>query len=397
MAPTGLLLPVLLLLFWNICNLPSSASADPNPSATAALIMDAPTGEILYEKNANIPLPMASTTKVMTGLLGVERLRPHEIVQISAYAASMSASKLYLRPGELMRADDLLQAILLKSANDASAALAEKISGSEIAFAKLMTRRAHELGAQNTHFENASGLPSDDHYSTAYDLAVILRYAMQRPDFAEIMQMKTASVESMAGRAWTVRNHNRLLWTFPGALGGKTGWTRASRHCYVGMVEHGGKTLIVSILASSRLWNDINELLLYGFSATGVGEPRFVSLSNMTRLPPPLPAPQPERKSPEPKLPDPKPREPRTVELRGGNSSAYTVQVGAFREKRLAEMLRQRLHQRGYSAHVMTSGTRTAKFYKVRLGGFNTQGEAKRFVGQLKSQMGLDAVVAGMD
>ena len=397
MAPTGLLLPVLLLLFWNICNLPSSASADPNPSATAALIMDAPTGEILYEKNANIPLPMASTTKVMTGLLGVERLRPHEIVQISAYAASMSASKLYLRPGELMRADDLLQAILLKSANDASAALAEKISGSEIAFAKLMTRRAHELGAQNTHFENASGLPSDDHYSTAYDLAVILRYAMQRPDFAEIMQMKTASVESMAGRAWTVRNHNRLLWTFPGALGGKTGWTRASRHCYVGMVEHGGKTLIVSILASSRLWNDINELLLYGFSATGVGEPRFVSLSNMTSLPPPLPAPQPERKSPEPKLPDPKPREPRTVELRGGNSSAYTVQVGAFREKRLAEMLRQRLHQRGYSAHVMTSGTRTAKFYKVRLGGFNTQGEAKRFVGQLKSQMGLDAVVAGMD
>ena len=85
-----------------------------------------------------------------------------------------------------------------------------------------MTRRARELGAQNTHFENASGLPSDDHYSTAYDLAVILRYAMQRPDFAEIMQMKTASVESMAGRAWTVRNHNRLLWTFPGALGGKT-------------------------------------------------------------------------------------------------------------------------------------------------------------------------------
>src|ERR671924_833656 len=296
MTPTRVLLPGLLWLFWNICSPLSSASADPNPSAAAALIMDAPTGEILYEKNAHMPLPMASTTKVMTALLGVERLRPHEIIQVSAYAASMSPSKLYLRPGDLMRADDLLQAILLKSANDASAALAEKISGSEVAFARLMTRRARELGALNTHFENASGLPSDDHYSTAYDLAIILRYAMQRLDFAEIMQMKTANIESMAGRAWTVRNHNRLLWTFPGALGGKTGWTRASRHCYVGMVEHDGRTLIVSVLASSRLWNDVNELLLYGFSAPGAGEPRFVNLSGMTTLPPPLPQAMLERK-----------------------------------------------------------------------------------------------------
>jgi serine-type D-Ala-D-Ala carboxypeptidase (penicillin-binding protein 5/6) len=397
MTPIGLLLPALLLLLWNICHPPSSASADPNPSAAAALIMDATTAEVLYEKNAHSPLPMASTTKIMTGLLGVERLRPHEIIQVSIFAASMSPSKLYLRPGELMRADDLLQAILLKSANDASAALAEKISGSETAFAKLMTRRARELGAQNTHFENASGLPSEDHYSTAYDLAVILRYAMQRSDFAEIMQMKTASVESMTGRAWTVRNHNRLLWTFPGALGGKTGWTRASRHCYVGMVEHGGRTLIVSVLASSSLWNDVNELLWYGFSSPSFGEPRFVNLSNMATLPPPLPAPPPERKPPDRRLPEPKPRAPKPVEARGRNASGYTVQVGAFRERRLAETLRQRLRQRGYSAQVMTSGTRTAKFYRVRLGEFDTQGEAKRIVGRLKSQMGLEAVVAATD
>jgi D-alanyl-D-alanine carboxypeptidase (penicillin-binding protein 5/6) len=392
MTSTKLQLSVLLLLFWHTYAFPSSASAEPNPSAAAALIMDAATGEVLFEKNAHNPLPMASTTKVMTGLLGMERLRPHEIIKVSAYAASMSPSKLHLRPGELMRADDLLQAILLKSANDASAALAEKISGSETTFAKLMTRRARELGAQNTRFENASGLPSEEHYSTVYDLALILRYAMQRHDFAEIMQMKTASVESMTGRAWTVRNHNRLLWTFPGALGGKTGWTRASRHCYVGMVEHRGRTLIVSVLASSRLWNDVNELLLYGFSATGSGEPRFVNLSNMGTLPPPLPAPPPERK-----LPEPNPRAQKPLEIRGGNASAYTVQVGAFREKRLAEMLQRRLRQRGYSAYVTTSATRTAKFYKVRLGEFDTQGQARRFVGRLKSQMGLDAVVAATD
>jgi D-alanyl-D-alanine carboxypeptidase (penicillin-binding protein 5/6) len=397
MTPTGLLLSALLWLVWNACCLIPPASADPNPSAVAALIMDAETGEVLYEKNAHLPLPMASTTKVMTGLLGVERLRPHEVIEVSVHAASMGPSKIYLRPGELIRADDLLQAILLKSANDASAALAEKISGSEAAFARVMTRRARELGAQNTHFENASGLPADDHYSTAYDLAVILRYAMQRPDFAEIMQMKTASIESMAGRTWIVRNHNRLLWTFPGALGGKTGWTRASRHCYVGMAEQGGRTLIVSVLASSRLWNDVNDLLLYGFVSTGSGEPRFVSLSSLTALPPPVPNPAPERLPPERKLPEPKPREQKPVELRGENSAAYTVQVGAFREKRMAETLRQRLRQRGYSASVTTSGTRTAKFYRVRLGEFDTQGEAKRFVGRLKSQMGLEAVVAAAD
>jgi D-alanyl-D-alanine carboxypeptidase (penicillin-binding protein 5/6) len=397
MAPTALLLSALLLLIWNVCGHTPPAAADPNPSAGAALIMDAETGEVLYEKNAHVPLPMASTTKVMTGLLGVERLRPHEIIQVSVHAASMGPSKIYLKPGEQMRADDLLQAILLKSANDASAALAEKIGGSETAFAKVMTRRARELGAHNTHFENASGLPADDHYSTVYDLAVILRYAMQRPDFAEIMQMKTASIESLTGRSWTVRNHNRLLWTFPGALGGKTGWTRASRHCYVGMVEHGGRTLIVSVLASTRLWTDVNELLLYGFAATGAAEPRFVSLNSVTTLPPPATNPVPERMPSERKLQESKPREPKPVEFRGGNTSAYTVQVGAFREKRMADMLQQRLRQRGYSAQVTTSGTRTAKFYRVRLGEFDTQGEAKRLVGRLKTQMGLAAVVAASD
>lgn len=397
MTPFGLVLPALLLVMLNIGGFPASASAEPTPSAAAALIMDAATGEVLYEKNPYLPLPMASTTKVMTGLLGVERLRPHEIVRVSAYAASMSPSKLYLRPGELIRADDLLQAILLKSANDASAALAEKISGSEAMFAKLMTRRARELGAKHTRFENASGLPADDHYSTVYDLAIILRYAMQRHDFAEIMQMRTASVESMTGRSWTVRNHNRLLWTFPGALGGKTGWTRASGHCYVGMAEYRGRILIVSVLASSRLWNDINELLMYGFSFPGSGEPRLVSLGSMATLPPPSSAPPPDREVPERKRPESKAREQKPVGVRAGTTSAYTVQVGAFREKRSAEMLRQRLRQRGYSAYVTTSGTRTAKFYRVRLGEFDTQGEAKRFVGRLKNQMGLDAVVAAPD
>jgi D-alanyl-D-alanine carboxypeptidase (penicillin-binding protein 5/6) len=395
MRSPGVLLPALLLLTWNVDLLP--VFAEPSPSAAAALVMDAETGEALYEKNPHLPLPMASTTKVMTALLGVERLRPHELVEVSAYAASMAPSKIYLKPGELIRVDDLLQAILLKSANDASAALAEKVSGSEAAFARLMTRRARELGALNTHFENASGLPADDHYSTAYDLAIMLRYAMRRLDFAEIMQMRTASVESVAGRMWNIRNHNRLLWTFPGALGGKTGWTRASRHCYVGMVESGGRTLIVSVLASSRLWDDIQELLQYGFSDIEPGEPRFVPLSTVTPLPPPAPKPTLERRPPERKPPAPKPIAQKPTEVRGGTTSAFTVQVGAFRNKEAAETLRQKLRKRGYSAYVTTVGTRAARLFKVRIGEFDSQGEAKRFVGRLKSQMGLKALVATPD
>jgi D-alanyl-D-alanine carboxypeptidase (penicillin-binding protein 5/6) len=395
MRSPGVLLPALLLLTWNVDLLP--VFAEPSPSAAAALVMDAETGEALYEKNPHLPLPMASTTKVMTALLGVERLRPHELVEVSAYAASMAPSKIYLKPGELIRVDDLLQAILLKSANDASAALAEKVSGSEAAFARLMTRRARELGALNTHFENASGLPADDHYSTAYDLAIMLRYAMRRLDFAEIMQMRTASVESVAGRMWNIRNHNRLLWTFPGALGGKTGWTRASRHCYVGMVESGGRTLIVSVLASSRLWDDIQELLQYGFSDIEPGEPRFVPLSTVTPLPPPAPKPTLERRPPERKPPAPKPIAQKPTEVRGGTTSAFTVQVGAFRNKEAAETLRQKLRKRAYSAYVTTVGTRAARLFKVRIGEFDSQGEAKRFVGRLKSQMGLKALVATPD
>jgi len=410
MSACKLLLPALLVVCCSIDLLPtlsSSASADPSTSAQAALLLDADTGEVLFEKNPHLPLPMASTTKVMTALLGVERLRPHELVQVSAYAASMAPSKIHLRPGELIRVDDLLQATLLKSANDASVALAEKVSGSEAAFARLMTRRARDLGAVNTHFENASGLPADEHYSTVYDLAIMLRYAMQRPDFAEIMQMKTASVESVAGRMWNLRNHNRLLWTFPGALGGKTGWTRASRHCYVGMVQNGARTLIVSVLASSRLWDDIQELLLFGFSSTELSEPRFLPIRSPMKLTPPTPAPLPpapvperrptERRPIEAKRPEAKSPIPKPTPTRNGDSASFTVQVGAFKEKQSADTLRRKLRQQGYSAFVTASETRKVKWYRVRVGDFDSQGEAKRFVGRLKSQTGLEALVATPD
>jgi D-alanyl-D-alanine carboxypeptidase (penicillin-binding protein 5/6) len=406
MRPPRLLILPLLLPFWIVVSLPSSVSANPSISAVAAFLMDAETGEILYEKNADLPLPMASTTKVMTGLLGVERLRPHELVHVSSYAALMEPSKIYLRQGDLIRADDLLLAVLLKSANDASAALAEKIGGSEAAFAGAMTRRAQELGARNTRFQNASGLPADGHYSTAHDLAIVLRYAMQRPDFADLMQMRTAMISSLNGRTWNIRNHNRLLWTFPGALGGKTGWTRASKHCYVGMAERGERTLIVSILGSTRMWDDVDTLLRYGFSGIDSVDTRVVlgSSSNLsTSLIPSAPSPSiplsPRPSSPPPPRPSAlKPPATRgQAEANIGNTAGYTIQVGAFRQKSSAEGLREKLRKQGYKAYIAASGSRTERWYRVRVGEFDSPGEARQVIGRLKKQMGLQGLVAASD
>ncbi|MGH8059709.1 MAG: D-alanyl-D-alanine carboxypeptidase family protein, partial [Candidatus Entotheonellia bacterium] len=246
MRPTRLVVLAALLLMSGHWLQPSPAFAEPYVTASAALVMNAHTGTLLYEKNPHLPLPMASTTKVMTALLGIELLRPSDVVRVSSYAVSMMPSKIYLKSGELISAEDLLYAILLSSANDASVALAEKIGGSEESFARAMTIRARELGARNTHFENASGLPAEGHYSTVYDLAILFRYAMRQPAFADIMQWKIRMIGSVNGSRRSLRSHNRLLWTFPGAIGGKTGFTRPAKHCYVGMAERGNRVLIVS-------------------------------------------------------------------------------------------------------------------------------------------------------
>ncbi|MBI3329806.1 MAG: D-alanyl-D-alanine carboxypeptidase [Nitrospinae bacterium] len=378
MRPIGLAVFTALWLLWSTYLPSSPVSASPRITAAAALIMDASSGGILYEKNPHLPLPMASTTKVMTGLLGIELARPSELVRVSASAASMVPSKIYLKPGELLRAEDLLQAILLSSANDASAALAENIGGSEKAFARLMTRRAWELGARNTRFENASGLPAEDHYSTAYDLALLLRYAMQRSAFADIMRRKTATIESVTGRIRHLRNHNRLLWSFPGALGGKTGFTRAAKHCYVGMAERGNRSLIVSVLGSANLWGDTRRLLEYGFESVGVGDTRLV-LSSGARLWAAAPQPRPQEKA---------------GRISSGGDSVYTVQVGAFRVKKQADILRASLRRRGYDAYVTIAGPRQARWYRVRVGEFETPGKARRIIGSLQSQLGLQGHVA---
>ena len=228
----------------------------------SAYIMDARTGKVLYDRSADRPGQPASTIKIITGLIAVESLNGNEMVRTSAYAANMPASKIYLKKGASYQANDLINAVLLASANDASVALAEKVAGSEQAFARLMTKKAESLGAQNTICKSANGLTKPGQQTTARDLATVFNRAMRNPEFAE--RMSTTQVHTSDGKV--LRSHNKALWTLDGAVGGKTGYTVAAGKTYVGKFQRDGQAIIVSLLGSASMWDDVATLVEHGFA-----------------------------------------------------------------------------------------------------------------------------------
>ena len=228
----------------------------------SACIMDAKTGRVLFDRSADRPGQPASTIKIITGLIAVESFNGNEMVRTSAYAANMPASKIYLKKGASYRANDLINAVLLASANDASVALAEKVAGSEQAFARLMTKKAESLGAQNTICKSANGLTRDGQQTTARDLATVFNRAMHNPEFAE--RMSTAKVHTSDGKV--LRSHNKALWTLDGAVGGKTGYTAAAGKTYVGKFQRNGQAIIVALLGSASMWDDVATLVEHGFA-----------------------------------------------------------------------------------------------------------------------------------
>lgn len=226
-----------------------------------AVIMDADTGEIIYAKSPDTPRQPASTIKVLTGMIAIKSLSEEDSVEVSKYASSMPRSKVYLKPRSKYRAEDLINAVLLASANDASVALAEKIAGSEKRFAQMMNLRARLWGAKQTVCQTATGLTARGQQSTARDLAVIFRHAMQDPEF--VKKMSKVKVRTSYGKV--LRNHNKALWRLEGAVAGKTGFTRAAGQTYVGKFSRGGESVIVAIMGSTSMWNDIEALVEYGF------------------------------------------------------------------------------------------------------------------------------------
>jgi D-alanyl-D-alanine carboxypeptidase (penicillin-binding protein 5/6) len=218
------------------------------------------TFQTIAGKDYHKRLPPASTTKIMTTLLAIEKLEGNEIIVPGKEVRTISASKMNLTPGRGYRSIDLMKGAMVESANDAAYTLARYIGGTESNFAAMMNERAGTLGAVDTNFVNASGLPVDDQYSSAYDLAIIFKQALLNPRFREIISMEYFLFQDEK-RSVRYKNHNRLLFCFEPSIGGKTGYTRKARHCYVGAFEKDGRVYILAMLGSRSLWGDTVQIL----------------------------------------------------------------------------------------------------------------------------------------
>lgn len=244
------LLASLILFMW-----PQKAGASDEISAKAAVVYEPFSGSFLYEKDADKRMLVASTTKILTAAVVLENCELDEAVEVSSEHASVEGSSMHLRPGESYTVEELLYGLMLASGNDAAAALAEHTAGSMEAFVELMNERCGELGLKNSHFMNSHGLDHPEHYSSARDLALITEWAMENEDFCRIFSTESRSIK---GIKYT--NHNKLLGSCPGCIGGKTGYTEKAGRILVSCVERSGMRLICVTVSDPRDWEDHKEL-----------------------------------------------------------------------------------------------------------------------------------------
>jgi D-alanyl-D-alanine carboxypeptidase (penicillin-binding protein 5/6) len=245
---------------------PCRSSAD-DIDARAAVVIDGQSGKILFAKNPNVKLQPASTTKLITAMVTIDNLNPETVVTVSKNAANTPSVSPRLRPGEKLTVRDLLSLALVRSVNSAAVALAEAVSGSETRFVHLMNEKAAAIGADNTRFINASGLPGPGQHITAFDLALIMKEALRYPLIKETINTRTAKVVTEEGRSLSLRNTNHMLWNDEDALGGKTGFTRAAGHCLVFASQKGNTLLVASLLGESvrsKVWDNSATLLAFG-------------------------------------------------------------------------------------------------------------------------------------
>ena len=245
-------------------------------SAKAAILIDAGSGRILYEKNKDQRLPMASTTKIMTALLALESGNLDESFTAAKEPLMVEGTSMGLREGDSVSMRGLCYGMLLSSGNDAANLAATKIGGSIDAFVEMMNKRALELKMQNTSFKTPSGLDAEGHYSTAYDMALLAIAAIKNTDFLEICSQKSAKI-SFGNPPYlrTLYNHNKLLTEDSEVIGVKTGFTKKSGRCLVSAKRSGNTTLIAVTLNASDDWNDHKKLYTFGFSGCEKSEVAF--------------------------------------------------------------------------------------------------------------------------
>jgi D-alanyl-D-alanine carboxypeptidase (penicillin-binding protein 5/6) len=242
-------------------------AAPPSLTARSAILVDAHSGRVLYQKDAHRPRPPASLTKILTALLAVEHERFDEPVTISRRAASVPGAQLRARAGDRVAFGTLLESMLLLSANDASIALAEHLAGSVEGFADLMNERARELGATGSRFQNPHGHTQIDHQATAFDLAILARHLLRDPRLSRLVAAREGYAREHDGR-WVrrFRNTNRFLWAYPGADGVKTGTTVAAGRCLIASATRDGHRLLAVLLNSGDRYRDAAAVLNWGFT-----------------------------------------------------------------------------------------------------------------------------------
>ena len=251
--------------------------AAPNVQAESAILINARTGGVIYEKNADTRRSPASLTKVMTCILGLEEKGLDSIFNISMAAAATEYSDLGMKGGEKMRSGELMRGMMMESDNGAAVVVAQNVSGNILKFADRMNAKAKELGCRKTHFSNPHGLTAKWHYTTARDMAKIAAYAMKNPDFRNIVSSKSSVIHwaSPAGKTYKADNTNRLLSFYTGANGIKTGWTSAAKGCLAASAKRNDIELIAIVLKSpdgDSRFADARSMLDYGFSVDGVGK-----------------------------------------------------------------------------------------------------------------------------
>ena len=251
-------------------------------SAKAAVLVDSLSGTVVYAKNPDLKLPPASTTKLITAMVALDKLDPETLVTVSKRAANTPSVLPHLSAGQKIRVKDLLYLALMRSINGAAVALAETAAGTEKAFVNLMNKKAQDVGAKNTKFINASGLPGRKQHTTARDLAELMKESLTYPLISEIINTRIKMLD-VDNKQVFLKNTNHLLWNDDNQIGGKTGYTRAAKHCVVSASRKGERTLIVALLGEpvrDNLWVDAKRLLDKGYELFDNAKTRHTEISH---------------------------------------------------------------------------------------------------------------------
>lgn len=252
----------------------SGAVTDLAPSAQSAIVIDADSGTVIYEKNSHDKLPPASITKIMTMLLAMEalddgKIKLTDMISTSEYAASMGGSQIFLEPGEQMTVDDMLKGVAMASGNDASVALAEKIAGTEAEFVNMMNEKAKQLGMKDTRFANCNGLPAPDHYSSAHDIAIMSRELLKHEEITKYTGKYQDYLRQSTQKPFWLVNTNKLVRFYTGADGLKTGYTSEAKFCLSATARRGDMRVIAVVMGepNTKTRNaEVSAMLDYSFA-----------------------------------------------------------------------------------------------------------------------------------